>query len=384
MTPRAKSTTSDEAFMRLALREARRARGKTYPNPAVGAVIVRGGRILGKGYHKQAGAPHAEIEALADCRRKGHSPAGAVLYVTLEPCNHHGRTPPCTEALIAARIRRVVIAMRDSNTDVTGGGVERLRKAGIEVSAGVLEQEVRILNETYHHFYEHGRPFITLKWAMTLDGCTSAASGDACWITGEAARRDGHRLRARHACVAVGIGTVLQDNPRLDVRMVPCPGPQPLRLIADTHLRIPETAAVLETDPPRVLIATGARPSHPKVRRLSARGVQFIHLRPDAKGRLPLSKLMHALRGAGVQSVLVEGGRTLAGSFVGAGLVDRVVAYIAPSLLGAKKNPLNALTGCGVENASEARRLALVGVRRLGDDLCVECRMDAGRVAVSG
>lgn len=375
MTPRDKATVSDEAFMRLALRQARRALGKTYPNPAVGAVLVRGGRILGQGYHKRAGAPHAEIEALADCRRKGHSPAGSVLYVTLEPCNHQGRTPPCTEALIAARVRRVVIATRDSNTNVIGGGVERLRKAGIEVSVGVGEQETRNLNEAYHHFYEQRRPFITLKWAMTLDGCTSAASGDACWITGEAARRDGHRLRARHACVAVGIGTVLRDNPRLDVRMVPCPGPQPLRLIADTRLRIPETAAVIETDPTRVLIATGVRPSHPKVRRLSARGVRFLHLGKSKNGLLSLSELMETLREAEVQSVLVEGGRILAGSFVGAGLVDRVVAYIAPSLLGAGKNPLGALTGCGPEKASSARRLELTGIRAVGCDLRVECRV---------
>jgi len=364
---------TDRRFMALAIRLARRGRGSTYPNPAVGAVIVRDGTILGQGFHRRAGQRHAEREALRDCSERGHSPAGATLYVTLEPCAHHGRTPPCTEAILEAGLRRVVVARRDPNTTVPGKGCERLSTAGIEVATGLLEAEAREINEEYIHFHETGRPWITLKWAMTLDGCTSAQSGMAYWITGEAARRDAHRLRAAHACVAVGIGTILTDDPQLTVRGVRRRIPGPLRLVVDSGLILPEGAKVIGKDPENLIVATCEPPESPKSLRLRDGGIRLIHVPPETEViQVSLTRLVRHLGEMGVQSILVEGGRRLAGAFYSERLADRVVAYLAPRLLGSGNQALGPLLGGHILRPSDGPELTGLRLRRVGNDVRLE------------
>lgn len=366
---------ADEGFMKRALSLARRAAGKTYPNPAVGAVIVRDGAIIGEGFHHRAGGDHAEREALADCRARGRSPAGSTMYVTLEPCNHQGRTPPCVDAVLEAGIRRVVVAAMDPNRSVRGGGCARLAAAGVTVETGLLEAQARSLNEAFHVYHGTGRPWITLKWAISLDGCTSAQTGAAFWISGEASRRDAHRLRAHHACVAVGIGTVLADDPQLNVRDIRWNGPAPLRLVVDSRLRIPETARILGDDPERLLVATCVPAGSAKALRLKARGVRVLHIPAESKpARVDVTEMIRHLSEMGVQSLLVEGGRRLAGSFFAGRLVDRVVAYVAPKFLGSGESALGSLLGGGVERPADAPTLRNVSIRRLGADLRIEGR----------
>lgn len=330
----------------------------------VGAVIVSGHVVVGTGWHLGPGRPHAEAIALAGAAGTAR---GATAYVTLEPCPHHGRTPPCTEALIAAGVRRVVAAMIDPDPRVAGRGVHALRKAGVEVEVGVLAGEAERLNEAYLLNRLCGRPFVTYKAAVSLDGRIAAADGSSRWVTGEAAQRDVHRLRARCDAVCVGIGTVLADNPMLTVRDVRTIR-QPLRVVADSRARTPSTARVLSAEAPTLIVVTGDAPA-PRVRRLERAGAEVIVVVGD-RGRLSVPAMLSALAERDVLTLLLEGGGTLAGSFAAAGLIDRFVLYLAPAVMGGE-GTRSLLEGWAAPTITAMPRLVIEEVRRLGEDLRV-------------
>ncbi|BCR04764.1 riboflavin biosynthesis protein RibD [Desulfuromonas versatilis] len=358
---------STESFMRLALDLARRGEGRTRPNPAVGALIVRDGQVVGEGFHPQAGQPHAEIFAL---RQAGDLARGADLYVTLEPCSHHGRTGPCAAAVIAGGLARVFVGTRDPNPLVSGRGIEMLRSAGIEVTTGILESECRRLIAPFAKHVTSGRPYLILKSAMTLDGNTATRSGDSQWISNEQSRLFVHRLRDRVDAIMVGIGTVLRDDPRLTTRL-PEGGRDPLRVVVDGRLRIPEDAAMLRLESAAAtLIATTAEAPAEKVARLRAGGADVLVV-PGKDGRVGLAELMRELGARGIQSLLLEGGATLNAAALEAGLVDRVMLFVAPKLLGGFGGK-GIFAGAGVERLAEARLLEDLRVTRFGDDILVE------------
>jgi diaminohydroxyphosphoribosylaminopyrimidine deaminase/5-amino-6-(5-phosphoribosylamino)uracil reductase len=364
-------TDKDIHYMRRALDLAARARSLTSPNPLVGAVLVKHGTIIGEGFHERAGRPHAEIAALHSATE---DPAGATLYINLEPCCHYGRTPPCTDALIRARLRRIVAAMKDPNPLVRGKGFAQLSRAGIRVNVGLLRAEAERLNAPFLYVHRFGRPFITLKWAMTLDGRTSAASGESQWITGVQSRRYAHELRSQVDAVLVGIGTVLQDDPRLTVRLARYRGKQPTRIILDSTLRIPLAAHCLRNSRAQTtIIATTRRASNEKIRSLRSLGSTVLLCR-ETKGGISLPDLMHKLAEMSIQSLLVEGGRTVAGSFFREGLVDRVVAFISPTILGGSRltSPVTLWEAPAARAALGAMRLRDVSIKRFDDDVCIE------------
>lgn len=374
-------SSGDERWMKRALRLAARGAGRTSPNPMVAAVIVAGGRLVGEGHHKQVGGPHAEVWAL---RQAGDAARGATMYVTLEPCSHYGRTPPCTDAIIAAGISTVIAAVPDPNPKVNGEGIKRLRDAGIEVEVGVLEQQARQLNAAYLKHTTTGLPLVSLKAAMSLDGKIATRTGESKWITGERARKFGHKLRAAHDAVMVGIGTVLADDPRLTARVgrrlreacdggVHEPRPQagrgPLRLVVDSAARTPPEAAVLRADERSPVIAvTGSAPEE-RIEALRRAGATVWTL-PAAGERVDLAALLRRLGEEQVQSVLIEGGGTLASAALAAGLVDRVYFFLAPLIIGGAAAP-SAVDGEGVARLSETWRITNMRVRRIGEDLLI-------------
>ena len=366
----------DRRHMRHALELARRGLCSTDPNPRVGCVIAHGERVAGEGWHRYAGEPHAEIHALAAA---GGEAAGATAYVTLEPCRHTGRTGPCTRALVEAGVARVVAAMRDPDPRVAGQGFAELAAAGVEVGTGLLEAEARALNRGFVSRFERGRPWVRCKLAATLDGRTATAAGESRWITGEAARADVHRLRAQAGAVLTGIGTLLADDPRLDARVeeADCLAP-PMRVIVDSHLRTPPGARVFSA-PGRVLVAT-SRDTPPPPALLDA-GADVVSL-PGGTGRVALDALMTVLAERGVNEVHTECGPTLAGALLESGLVDEMVMYLAPVLLG------DAARGMFTLPAVAAMRdrigLEITGVARIGDDLRIDARPRAGSGAVPG
>lgn len=358
--------------MARALQLARRGRYTTQPNPRVGCVLLRDGVVVGEGWHERAGTPHAEVHAL---RAAGERARGATAYVTLEPCSHHGRTPPCADALIAAGVARVVVAMADPNPLVAGQGLAKLRAAGITVEVGVLEAEAQALNEGFVRRMTTGRPLVRLKLAQSLDGRTAMRSGESQWITGPAARRDVQRLRAQSGAVITGVETVLADDPALNLRvadwidwpegLVPV---QPLRVVVDSRLRTPATARLFRTDGP-VVIATVAESVDAQpdaVAALRAAGAEVWALPADAAGRVDLVALLERLGQAQVNEALVETGPTLAGAFVAQGLVDELVLYQAPTLLGSDARPLLDLP---LTRMAEQRRLRVIEQRQVGDDV---------------
>lgn len=353
--------------MLRALELASRAQGLTSPNPLVGALVVRDGTVVAEGYHREAGAPHAEVEAL---EAAGDRARGATLYVTLEPCVHHGRTGPCVPVVLAAGISRVVVAVADPNPKVNGRGIEALRGAGAEVNVGLLETEARELNRPFFTFVLERRPFVTLKGALSLDGKIAAWDMTSRWITGEPARQAAHRLRRRADAIAVGIGTVLADDPLLTVRL-PEPWPrEPFRVVVDSRARTPLTARVLTAGrPDRALIAVTESASQDRVRSLEARGVTVLRL-PARDGRVDLAALLGALAEREVVSLLLEGGGELNAAFLEAGLVDRVSLFVAPLLLGGAGAP--GLVGGRGRSLKEAFRLRRMTVERLGEDLLIE------------
>lgn len=363
------SAADDERYMARALRLARRGLRTTDPNPRVGCVLVRGGQVIGEGFHRRAGEAHAEVVALRACG----DARGATAYVTLEPCSHHGRTPPCADALIEAGLSRVVYASRDPNPEVDGRGAERLVKAGIEVVPGVLEAEARELNPGFLSRMERGRPWVRLKLAASLDGRTALASGESRWITGEAARADVQQWRARASAILTGIGTVLADDPRLDVRLRG-QRRQPLRVVLDSHGRLPASARILEP-PGEVLWLTAEGAMAGKRPDGLPPTVQWQELPRSGPG-IDLAAVLSLLAARGINELHVECGPRLAGGWLRAGLVDELVLYVAPSLLGEGARPL-AMIGDPASLAA-APGFSIHSAGRVGSDLRIVLRPGEG------
>ena len=336
------------------------------PNPSVGCVIARGGRVLGEGWHARAGEPHAEAAALAACRENA---AGATAYVTLEPCSHHGRTPPCADALVAAGIARVVAAIEDPNPLVRGGGLARLREAGVGVESGLLAAEAALLHRSFLARMGRGRPWMILKAGASLDGRIALASGESRWITGEAARRDVHRLRRRACAVLTGYGTVITDDPELTVRHVPCER-QPRRVVIDNRLETPDRAKILAGLPPLVITASEDEAGRA---RLEARGAQVVRVAGE-RGKTDLAAAACLLAERGYNEVLVETGAKLGGSLLKAGVIDEIVLYLAPSLLGDTARGLLALPP--LASLGEAVRVRVTDLRPVGGDLRVTALLE--------
>ena len=356
----------DAKWMAQALALAERGRGRVEPNPMVGCVIVKAGKLVGKGYHQRFGGPHAEPNALADAGAKAK---GATVHVTLEPCAHYGKTPPCVDALIAAQVAKVVLAVRDPFPETNGKGVRKLRRAGIEVLEGVMKEEAAALNAAFFKWVQTGRPLVTLKWAMSLDGKIATRTGDSKWITGEAARRYAHQLRSWNQAILVGVGTVLQDDPLLTCRIPG--GRDPIRVVVDSKLRTPlDSQLVTSTSEAPVIIVTLR--SAPKARRLKLEraGVEVVNVRSKNK-RVDLAALLDALGKRGISTLLVEGGSQVHGGFADAGLADRVAAFVAPKLIGgADAKP--AVGGSGPKLMADSLPLESISWRPLGDDLLLE------------
>jgi diaminohydroxyphosphoribosylaminopyrimidine deaminase/5-amino-6-(5-phosphoribosylamino)uracil reductase len=371
------TASSDRDFLRLALRLARRGLGGTAPNPMVGAVLVRRGKILGQGWHKRAGGPHAEIEALQDAHRRSNSVLGATLIVTLEPCCTHGRTPPCTDAILAAGLERVVVGAVDPNPAHAGKGLALLRQAGITVDL-LSEAACTDLNAAFNHWIVHGTPFVTVKAAMTLDGKIATARGESKWITGSAARAEGMRLRTRNDAILVGVNTVLADNPWLTVRTgspaTGSAGRQPLRrIVLDSHARTPLGARLVTDDQsPHTTIVVSKQAPASRVRRL-ARRVKVI-VAPGLSPRLNLRWLLQKLGTEGITSLLVEGGGEVNASFLLDGLAHQVAFFYAPKILGGRES-FKAVAGKGVDRLDRAPDLTRIRWRRVGSDLMLRARL---------
>ncbi|MCZ7568641.1 MAG: bifunctional diaminohydroxyphosphoribosylaminopyrimidine deaminase/5-amino-6-(5-phosphoribosylamino)uracil reductase RibD [Ardenticatenaceae bacterium] len=356
-------------FMGEALRLAARGRGTTAPNPMVGCVLVRDGEVVGRGWHERTGEPHAEVFAL---REAGTRAEGATAYVTLEPCSHFGRTPPCADALIAAGVREVHVAILDPNPLVAGRGIERLRAAGLAVHLGELEADARRLNEVFIHFITTRRPFVIAKWAMTLDGRIATRTSHARWISGPAARAHVHETRQEVGAILIGRGTALADNPALTTRLphesdaVPR---HPLRVVLDSRGTLPLTLRLFDSAlPGQTLAATTAQAPLPWLDALRHQGVEVLVLPADATGRVALVPLLAAIGRREISSLLVEGGAAVHASFFAQGLVNKVHAYIAPKLVGGRDAP-GPLGGAGVATMDEAVRLSWRAIERVGDDL---------------
>ena len=374
-------SADDHRWMARALQLAEQGLYTTDPNPRVGCVIVKDGELIGEGAHLKAGEPHAEVHAL---RMAGELAQGATAYVTLEPCSHHGKTPPCAEALVKAGVGRVVAAMQDPNPLVAGRGLARLQDVSIDTAHGLLESQARALNPGFISRMERGRPYVRLKLASSLDGRTAMQSGESQWITGAAARSDVQRLRARSSAVLTGVDTVLMDNASLTVRAAQLGLPdaeaeraaerQPLRVVLDSQLRLPASTAMLSL-PGSTLVATAQPDNQPSAIALSASGAQVLSL-PGADGRVDLSALLSWLaQHAQCNELLIECGATLAGSVLSEGLVDELVLYMAPTLLGSSARPLFELP---LDEMAQQYRLQLTDRRQLGDDLrlTLSCRQE--------
>lgn len=358
----------DAFWMRHALRLA--ARGYPTPNPHVGCVLVREGRVLGSGSHRLAGEPHAEAVAL---QKAGGEARGATAYVTLEPCSHFGRTPPCADALIRAGVTRVVAAIQDVNPVVSGAGFERLRNAGVVVEAGLFGQEAKALNEDYWTAAELGRPWVSLKLAQSLDGKIATVGGESKWITGDAARRLAHRLRAKHGAVLVGIGTILADDPLLTARFPGAPR-QPLRIVLDPSARTPLMSRLAETARESAVAVFAGRNANPaRISALETAGIRVVQLETGQQGRFKTEDVLAACWDLEVRSLLVEGGAGTYGAFLQSGCVDVVYAFLAPIFLGGQ-SALSAVGEIGVRMPAEAPRFAFRRIRRLGEDLLLEAR----------
>ena len=355
---------ADHEFMAQALRLAEQGLYSTTPNPRVGCVLVRDGVVVGEGWHQRAGEPHAEVHAL---RAAVEQARGATAYVTLEPCSHYGRTPPCADALIGAGVARVVAAMQDPNPTVSGNGLARLRAAGISVECGLLSAAAEELNIGFVSRMTRGRPWVRMKLAASLDGKTALENGTSQWITGSAARADGHRWRARACAILSGIGTVLADNPQLNVRGVETTR-QPLKVVIDSRLELPSDARLL--DDGLVLLITQSDDAQ-KAEALRQRGAEVLHL-PSASRKVDLSELMQELARRGINEVHVEGGNRLSGALVAAGLVDELLLYQAPCLIGDSARGMLAMPA--LQSLENKQQLQIRDVRMVGADLRVLAR----------
>ena len=359
--------TADLDFMRLALREAKKGVGRTSPNPAVGAVVVKAGRVVGKGYHRKAGEPHAEVNALLDA---GDEAKNATIYVTLEPCNHTGRTPPCTRAILAAGIARVVVGMADPNPVATGGA-DFLAAQGLAVTRGVLAAQCEAINRPFVKHVTTGLPWVIMKAGMSLDGRIATHTGHSGWITGERSRAAVHRLRDRVDVILVGVGTALADDPSLTARLPKGMGHDPLRVVLDTTLRLPPTARMLrQGSAAPTWIFSGPTPDAARVRDLEAAGAVIKPVPLAADGAIELAAVLRELGRAQMNSVLVEGGGMVHGAFLRQRLVDEVNLYVAPSLIGGDGTPV--IGGLGVDTVPGAPRIKTMRTRRYGDDLFIQ------------
>lgn len=359
---------TDSDYMRLALKLAIKGKGRVNPNPMVGAIIVKNGKIIGKGFHQTYGDLHAERNAFADCKARGEDAEGATIYVTLEPCCHYGNTPPCTDAIIENKISRVVIGSSDPNPKVAGKGVKKLREHGIEVTEGILQPECDEINSVFFHYITTGLPYVVMKYAMTLDGKTAAYTGKSQWITGETARRSVHETRGALSAIMTGVGTVIADNPMLTCRIPG--GKNPVRIICDTKLRTPlDSNVVNTTSEAKTIIATSVcdkRRHQPYIQK----GCEIVVV-PEYNGHVDLCVLMKELGSRKIDSVLLEGGAELNWSAINCGIVNRVQAYIAPKLFGGKtaKSPMG---GAGVESPDGAFIITSPKIQVIGDDILIE------------
>ena len=353
----------DEQMMARAISLARNGLGRTSPNPLVGAVIVRDGRIVAEGWHRKAGTPHAEIHAL---NMAGELARGATVYVSLEPCAHYGRTGPCARALVEAGVSRVVVAMTDPNPKVAGKGIAILQEAGIEVTTGVLEQEARQLNEVFLKWMTTGLPFVALKTAMTLDGKIATAAGQSQWITNEAARYETHRLRDIYDGILVGINTALADNPSLTTRLKEYQGRNPVRIVVDSRARLPLKSKLVTDGAARTIVAVTAGAPADRLEALRSAGAEVIVA--GSGDQVDMHSLMEQLGAMKISSVLVEGGGSVNFSLLQAGLVDRVYAFIAPKLVGGR-DALTPVEGEGFQELDRAVELENIQLRQLGADV---------------
>jgi diaminohydroxyphosphoribosylaminopyrimidine deaminase/5-amino-6-(5-phosphoribosylamino)uracil reductase len=356
-----------EIFMKKALALAKRGQGYTSPNPMVGAVIVKDGEVKGKGFHQSVGQAHAEVNAIEDA---GTQAKGATLYVNLEPCNHTGKTPPCTRKILEAGIKRVVVAMEDPNT-IAGGGAVFLKRRGIEVLTGVCEDQARRLNEAFLKYVNTKDPFVIIKCAATLDGRIATRSGDSRWVTGEKARRYVHRLRHAVDAILVGIGTIHADNPRLTTRLDSIKGVDPVRIVLDTHLSISPDARILKLDSNSdTILITGKAVSEAKKKRVVKKGVRQI-VQPLKNGKIDMKPLMVQLGSMGITSLLVEGGSRVIASALRSGIVDKALFFYAPKILGGDDG-IPICRGAGPQLMKDCIRAKNIRVRRFGDDVMIE------------
>jgi len=359
------SSPADREFMRQALALAERGLYTTTPNPRVGCVLVKDGAVVGTGWHEKAGLPHAEVLALKEASVRAR---GATLYVNLEPCSHHGRTPPCADAIVAAGVKRVVAAMQDPNPKVAGAGFAKLRAAGIEVESGLMEDEARELNIGFVARMTRGRPWIRMKIAASLDGRTALANGKSQWITGEAARADGHRWRARACAILTGHGTVRDDDPQLDVRGVDTPR-QPLKIVVDSRFETPLSARVLKDG--RTLVA-GAVNETKRIAALQGAGAETVVI-PNDRGKVELFKLTEELARRELNEIHVEGGTRLNGSLLQAGVVDELLVYLAPSVIGDSGRGMFDMPE--LSELSQKKTVTIREVERIGEDLRILARI---------
>jgi diaminohydroxyphosphoribosylaminopyrimidine deaminase / 5-amino-6-(5-phosphoribosylamino)uracil reductase len=355
----------DEKWMRRVLHLAEKGRGRTSPNPMVGAVLVKRGKVVGEGYHARAGEPHAEIVAI---EKAGERAKEATLYINLEPCTHYGKTPPCAPAVIESGVRKVIVGIEDPNPLVKGRGVALLKQAGLDVRVGILARECQRLNEAFCKVMVQHEPFITLKAAATLDGKLATRNGESQWITGEVSRRFVHRLRNQVDGVVVGIGTVLKDDPMLTARVRG--GRDPYRIVFDSRLRIPENARVIDLSPSKTIVATTEMASRDKIERLQNKGVRIL-VSDSKSGKVDLKSSLLKLAELGMMSLLLEGGSQLSGSFLDQRLIDKVLLFLSPKLIGDPEAP-GIFSGLGVAHLKEAIPLRDLKVRKIGEDILVE------------
>ena len=364
--------TADERFMNLAIRLALKGQGKVSPNPMVGAVIVKQGKIVGRGFHHQSGRPHAEINAL---RQAGRRAKGATLYVTLEPCCSFGKTPPCADAIIKSGIKQVVIASRDQNP-LNKGGITILKKKGLKVKTGVLRQKARDLNESYFKFITQQSPFVVVKIAETLDGKIATASGNSKWITSPPARRYSHRLRGQTDAILVGINTILRDNPLLTTRY-PSSATSPVKIIVDSKSKLPLNAKILSRmSPAQTIVATTRFADKSKIKALQDKGVHVITDLParrakNFKERLSLKSLMKRLAKLNITSVLIEGGGKIIASALEEKIVDKLLIFIAPKIIGGEE-AVTSVEGRGINRINQAIRIRGLKIKKIGQDILIE------------
>lgn len=361
----------DAYFMKHALRLAKRGLGKTSPNPMVGAVIVKDGKIVTQGYHRYYGGPHAEIEAIKELHI---SSKDSTMYVTLEPCCHYGKTPPCTDTIMKLQFARIVVGTVDPNPKVNGKSIAMLRNHGFLVTEGVLREECQNINETYFKYIQTGIPFVTVKFAQTLDGRIATQTGHSRWISSERTLTLAHKMRSIHDAIMVGVGTVIRDNPQLTVRRTK--GKTPLRIILDSHLRIPLSSHILNDSYARnTLIATTSVADKKKIKQVENKGIRIVLVGQDKYGRVSLPQLLKKLGEVSISSLMVEGGGQVITSFIRERLVDKLVIVIAPKIIG---QGITWIGDLGLEKMGEALKFSKCRFRKVGDDIVFE-----GRLAVS-